>query len=672
MAHIQTGDYRKVFSQVAEQSTDLSGVGNALMGTFNAATAVAHKANESKLANYQIDLANKALKINNDINIKYQDDPTNPEREKEFNEQFELLASEYKVNPLVQGKWGQIKTHVMNNYKQYNARWEIQQQQTNASNDLRHGYEKLIDQVSMMGNSGASIDEVRLVYNNGISSLRNGANAVLGAVVTDNFLNDANHDYMASYIGALALNNPLQAQALMKDEGVLNDIGNAETIEKLNNYIATSFKAQSQKTAIAELGNSLRAMNSDDAQELLNGSANFNQVMRFVEKNKNIPEGSKEMLLGIYGIGSRTKYYYDKDKKTIEKVSEKGQGDSLGNLQLTTEQKAELSDTLQTDLHNMLTMFGENAVDLKSLKTSEDRENAQKTTKGYMDTIAYMQGRIDTALATGAIGKDERKRLIDSFIIPASDYVEQNLEQLDQGQLLKGKLGYDRIKKFFNTDDLTKEADILNVQQQKLFAQNYYLDELHQVVQKTPNLKSIYDIERLSPKAQKEIYEKASENAIKRAQRWTNRPEIFFAKEFPQYYSIPFKMYGQEKSLQINRNVAEAVYKARYEGINDIDLKDFAKSTMFDEIDKEARKLREKAGEILLKEVGLTLHNPLPKNYIELKNELDNLGYTMEQFKDFAYEAGYVNNSNSLMRGYMSKGYMDALKDIRKSKALRK
>ena len=43
--------------------------------------------------------------------------------------------------------------------------------------------------------------------------------------------------------------------------------------------------------------------------------------MRFVENNKNIPEGSKEMLLGIYGIGSRTKYFYNKDTKNFNLLS---------------------------------------------------------------------------------------------------------------------------------------------------------------------------------------------------------------------------------------------------------------------------------------------------------------------------------------------------------------
>ena len=672
MANVQRGDIQQVFSNVAEQSADFSQIGNSINRAIFAASDVAAVANESKLANMQIDLANEALKLNNEINIKYQADPTNPERDREFNEGFELLAGKYQVNPLIQGKWGRIKTHVLNNYKQYNARWQVQQQQTNASNDLKQGYEKLIDQVSMMGNNNASIDEVRLVYNNGIESLRTSANAVLGSVVTDSFLNDANHDYMASYIGALAMNNPLQAQALMKDEGVLNDLGNAETIEKLNSYIATSFAQQSKKEAVNQLGNSLRAMGSDEAQNLLNGSADFNQVMRFVENNKNIPEGSKEMLLGIYGIGSRTKYFYNKDTKKIEKVKEGGSGgDSLGNLKLSSEQKAYIADTLNTDLHDMLLMFDENSVDAKQLKSADDRKKGEQITLGYMDTIANMQGRIDTAYASGAIGKSERDKYINDFILPASEYVEGNIKQLDEGKFLKGKFGYDRVRKAFETSGLTGQ-ELKDMQKQKLFAQNYYLDELHKTVQKSGNLKTIYDIEKLSPQQQREIYETASENAIKRAQRWTDNPTTFFAKEFPDVYSTPFITFGQAKALDINRTVAEAVYKARYEGRNDVELADIAKSTMWSEIEKEAMARRRKAGELLIRDIGSTLSNPLPKNYIELKNEIERMGFTMGKFKEFAYEKGYVDNSTSLMHGYMSKGYMDALLDMRRMNNLKK
>lgn len=669
MTHIQRGDTREVFTNVATKSADYSGAISGINNVLNASINVAEVANQSKLANHQIDLANEALKLNNEINTKYQADPTNPEREREFNEGFELLSQKYKVNPLVQGRWNEIKGNVLNNYKQYNAKWQIEQQRSNAQTDLKQGYEKLIDQVSMMGNNNASIDEVRLVYNNGIESLRNGANAVLGSVVTESFLNDANHDYMASYIGALAMNNPLQAQALMKDQGVLNDIGNAETIEKLNNYIGASFAQQSKKEAVNQLGNSLRALGSDEATNLLNGNASFNQVMRFVERNKNIPEGSKEMLLGIYGIGSKTKYFYNKDTKKIEKAKEGGSGESLGNLKLTKAQKEVLADTLQTELHEMLEVFDENSINPKDLKSSKQREAGEQVTIGYMKKIANMQGRIDTAYATGAISESERNKYINDFILPASDFVEANLKELDEGKLfVRGGFGYDSIKKAFNTEDL-KGEELRNAQKQKLFAQNYYLDELHKTVRKSEQLKTIYDIEtKLTPEQKREVYKTASENAIKRAQRWTNNPTIFFAKEFPDVYSVPFLVNGQAKALEINRTVAEAVYKEKYEGKNDIELKDIAKSVMWSEIEKEAKYQRRKAGEILLNEIDSNIHMADPKNSIEMNQRLRNKGIEWNEFEEWALREGYISDKTS--KGNWQ-GYIQAFRDVSRLNAMK-
>ena len=150
----------------------------------------------------------------------------------------------------------------------------------------------------------AKFDEVKLAYDNGISGLRNGATAVLGSEITENFLKDANHDFMATYISSLATNNPLEAQKMLQDVAVQNEIGNAGTIEKLNDYVANSMKKQSEKAAVMDLGAALRKMNSNEADELLSGRANLNQVTSFIEKNKSLTEGSKDMLLGIYGIRS--------------------------------------------------------------------------------------------------------------------------------------------------------------------------------------------------------------------------------------------------------------------------------------------------------------------------------------------------------------------------------
>ena len=239
MAHIQRGNERQYFAHELtghEVSQGIKQIGNSLSNTLNNVVNVTQKANEAKLANYQVDLSTRWLAKNNEINTKYQSDPDNPERERELQESFDILAGEYKVNPLCENQWHSIKTDVYNRYKQYNAQWSLRQQQTNASNDLKNGYEALNKQVAMLGMNGASVDEIRLVYANGIDGLRRGATAVLGAEVTEGFLKDSSHDVMAEYLDGLIMSNPAEAVRLLNDpnSGVLNDLGNTKTIESLS------------------------------------------------------------------------------------------------------------------------------------------------------------------------------------------------------------------------------------------------------------------------------------------------------------------------------------------------------------------------------------------------------------------------------------------------------
>lgn len=679
MANIQRGDERQYYQQEASR-TNIGDMALLANEALNTGMSIVQKANESNLANNQIDLSTKFLAKNNEINTKYQADPTNPEREVEIQEAFEQLAGSYNINPVCQGQWNTIKNDVYNRYKQHNAQWVEKQQTTNIETNLKNGYETLSNQISMLGLNGASVDDMRLVYANGIQGLRTSATAKLGSVVVDNFLKDADHDFMTTYISAVALNNPLEAQRLLADEGVRNDIGRAETIEKLENYVMNSVSNQQKRTAVAELGNVLRSMNSDEADDILNGKADLNRVMKFIEGNKNLPEGSKDLILGIYGIGKKQEYIYEPSTGKIVKKEDASSKGGNG-LKLTPEQKGYVAETLENDLHDLMefSLSGEGVKKVKDIKKNKNQVEAQNSVIGYMQKVAGMQARIDTAYNAGAISKDERKRLMNSYITPVTDYLEANLEQLDEGRFLGSKLGYDKIKKQFSTEGLKKQDDIRAVNRQKLFAQNYYLDELHKVVQGSKGaLKSVYDIESLSPAQQREIYQTASDNALKRAKRWTDKPEYFFAKEFPEIYSEPFVMFKQDKALQINKNVAEAVYKREFEnpdGTSNLDLKEFANSKMYEEIVREAKANRIKAnGTLFPQEQRVTLHAPDPKTYQELESKLKEMGYTINDFHNFAVENGYVqptNNNQWRQGGYLNPWYMRAYRDLRYADALK-
>lgn len=687
MAHIQRGDTRQYIQQ--EALKDFSGAyANLINQGVQQDVSITQKANESAMANNQIELSTRFLAKNNEINTKYQADPTNPQREIELQEAFNSVANEFKINPVCEGQWNQIKNNVYGRYKVYNAQWQEKQQQSNISTNLKNGYQSLTNQISMLGLNGASVDEMRLIYANGIEGLRNGAVAGLGEMVVDDFLKDSNHDIMTTYLSALALNNPLEAQRLLADEGVRNDIGRAETLEKLDVYIANSLKNQSKRNAVEQLGNTLRSMNSDDAEAILNGEADLNRVMKFIESNKNLPEGSKDLVLDIYGIGSKSEYVYDRDKKKIVKKEEAGSKSSSG-VKLTDLQKKYYAEELEQDLHNLISFSEENIdkVKVKDIKKENKQQEASNFTVAYLNRVAEMQGQIDAYCNAGAISKEDRKRLTNSYIAPVVDYLESNLSQLDEGNWKREKLGYGRIAKQFSTEGLKNKDEIREINRQKLFAQNYYLDELNQASKKL-GLKNFYEIESLKPHQQREIYELASERALVRAKRWTDKPEIFFAKEYPVTNSKPFLYFKQNQAVAINRTVAEAVYKREFDNLDGTskldDLKDYAELKSIEEIKKQALANRMKAGGTLdLREREMSISRPSPRNLNEFYQRVKALGVTPEQFMQDARERGFLRLPDMTMKerwryahlkqtGQIDPmaGYYEALRQAEHAKAL--
>lgn len=580
MVHIAPQRDRQYFAHELEGhevSQGIQAIGQGLQNSINTGISVVQKANESKLANNQIDLSTRFLQKNNEINTKWQADPTNPEVEKERQEAFEALASEYKINPLCDTQWNEIKNNVYNRYKQYNAQWAEKQQYSNIQLNLQNGYESLVDNISMLGLNGAGIDEIRLVYANGIEGLRNGAVAGLGEVTVNEFLKDSNHDIMTTYVSALALNNPLEAQKLLKDKGVRDDIGDAGTIEKLENYVNSSLTNQNKRVAVEQLGNTLRSMNSDEAKKILNGQADLNRVMKFIETNKNLPEGSKDLVLGIYGIGSKTDYYYDRDKKKIIKKPEggsrgragSGSGSStLTNLKkLSKEQKNDLVIDLEDNLIQTFTFSdnGNGTVNAKKVSKNKTGHIVEGGIVGRLQQVANMQGQIDTFRNAGLISASKRQQLMDKYITPMTDFLEQNMNQLDekQGWFGKNMLGYGRLKKEFSTEGIPKNhtTKIRAQKQDLLTAQGLYYDQLDKARRRL-NLNSIYDLENLPKHDQEVIYKQASDYAIDQTKRYGSTPERFFKQEYPALYKAGCDMFGVKDGEALAHQVAKKIYSA--------------------------------------------------------------------------------------------------------------
>ena len=120
MANIQRGDERQYYQQEASR-TNIGDMALLANEALNTGMSIVQKANESNLANNQIDLSTKFLAKNNEINTKYQADPTNPEREVEIQEAFEQLAGSYNINPVCQGQWNTIKINDAHQRKNYLA-----------------------------------------------------------------------------------------------------------------------------------------------------------------------------------------------------------------------------------------------------------------------------------------------------------------------------------------------------------------------------------------------------------------------------------------------------------------------------------------------------------------------------------------------------------------------
>ena len=641
MVHIAQGNQRQYFSQAVEQPQNLGAVVSSLTDGVNQGISIVQKANESNLANNQVQLATDFMAKNNEINTKYQADPTNPERERELRESFEELAGKYKINPVCQGQWTQIKDNVYNNYKRYNAQWQLKQQQTNATNDLKNGYESLTNQVSMMGMNGAGVDEIRLVYKNGIDGLSKGATAVLGSEVAEQFLKDSNHDIMTTYISALAVNNPLVAQQLMKDEGVINDIGKAETIEKLNNYIANSLTNQNKKVAVEELGNTLRAMKSDEAKNILEGRANLNQVTKFIEQHKSLPEGSKDLILDIYGIGSKGDYYYDKQKQIITK-SEKGAGGSgrssaSGSLvplsKLSKEQKDEIAVGIESNLNKMF-FFDETDMKPVSAKNGK-KNNNQSAMVQRMGNLATMQGMLDTAWKSGIINKSQRQQYMNKFIEPMSNYMEANLSALDEKSWGQKKLGYGNLVNAFNVSQVKGKNNKLAVQKDLLTAQGYYYSALD-TARKKLNLSSIYDLEKLSSADQKRIYKKASDEAIAYAKKNSEHPEVFFNAEYPQLYTLGVQAFGFKDGNIVARKVAKRIYSA--EDMNKVDVN----KIMSEELGK-TKAIKQQQAKDLIESVKAVNYKHQAKynegvlSDWEIEQRANQLGITKSQLTNDAY-----------------------------------
>lgn len=569
MANIQRGDARQYLSQ-AIANQDFSGqYAKIAENAMNAGISITEKANQSTLANNQIDLSTKFLAKSNEINTKWQADPTNPERENELKQAFESLSSQYKVNPLVQKQWNDIKNDVFNRYKTYNAQWVEKQQQTNASVNLKNGYEKLINQASMFGMNGASLDEVKLIYAEGINALKNGATPQLGEIVVGDALNSATHDYMASYLNGMIESNPAQAVQMLDSQDIQNDIGDVDTINKLKQSARAKMLKQTEIEAVDRIAGYINK-NNDVFSKALDGTLTTMEAQEFLS-DKSVDRNMRKILSDMLGYSAKADLWVDQETgevhsekadKEKEQLAEYGDGSyqtystlTIGNKQWTflnskgklRQPTAQEKDEITSELY---------------LAGSQMLNNIEgKTPQESLRKVAEFQAKVAQASYFG-IDKSDYNNMMNNFVLPATANIQEDAKNYNANIHQWGhidRFGYQQIDKYF--DDFEKSLDDTKanrdmVAKEKSLASVYYWSALNNYC--SQNGISMQQLQKMDRHETAALYKKAAGEAIQKAKATSKTPQLWFRSANPQYVSQIRNLLPNDNANNVITNIAVA------------------------------------------------------------------------------------------------------------------
>lgn len=572
MAHINTYRDRQFFAtQLSghEVSEGIKQVGDRFFNNINTALDVTQKANQSTLANNQIDLSTKFLAKNNEINTKYQADPTNPEREIELKQAFDSLAEQYKVNPVCQTQWNNIKTDIFNRYKTYNAQWAEKQQETNAVVNLKSGYEKLINQASMFGMNGASLDEVKLIYAEGVDALKKGATLQLGEIVVNDALNSATHDYMASYLNGVIESNPAQAVQMLDSQDIQNDIGDVNTINKLKQSARAKMLKQTEIEAVDRIARYINK-NKDVFSKALDGTLTTMEAQDFLS-DKSVDRNMRKILSDMLGYSSKADLWVDQETgevhsekadKEKEQLAEYGDGSyqtystlTIGNKQWTflnskgklRQPTAQEKDEITSELY---------------LTGSQMLNNIEgKTPQESLRKVAEFQAKVAQASYFG-IDKSDYNNMMNNFVLPATANIQEDAKNYNANIHQWGhidRFGYQQIDKYF--DDFEKSLDDTKanrdlVAKEKSLASVYYWSALNNYC--SQNGISMQQLQKMDRHDTAALYKKAAGEAIQKAKATSKTPQLWFRSANPQYVSQIRNLLPNDNANNVITNIAVA------------------------------------------------------------------------------------------------------------------
>lgn len=576
MAHIQRGDDRQYFAHELpghEISQGIEAAGNSLFNAVNTGISIVQKANESALANNQIDLSTKFLAKNNEINTKYQADPANPEREEELKEAFDSLAAQYKVNPIVEPQWNEIKNNVYNGYKTYNAQWAQKQQQTNATVNLKEGYEKFINQASMLGMNGASVDEVKLIYESGISALKKGATPQLGEVTVGEALNTASQDYLASYLNGVIESNPAMAIEMLDRQDIQNDLRDANTINKLKQSARAKMLKQTELEAVDRAAGYI-TKNNDVFSKALDGTLTTIEAQEFLS-DKNVDRNMRKILSDMLGYSSREDYWVDtesgelhsiKSDKAKEQMAEFADGNYQAYSTLTIGDKKWQFVTAKGKLRQPTPQEKEDIRNELYLRGSQLLNNVEGSSpQQSLRAIAQYQSQIAQASYFG-LARSDYDKLMNDFVLPATENIQEDAKKYNANTSswnpVSEKYGWEQIDKYFNKiqkdlGEKATKADKALITKEKSLASVYYWSALNNYC--SQNGISMQQLQNMDRHQTAGLYKKAATDAIQKAKTTSQNPQLWFRAANPQYVSQIRNLLPDDNANDVITNVAVAV-----------------------------------------------------------------------------------------------------------------
>ena len=568
---IQRGDQRQYFSKEVQQNY-IGEIARSLNDTFQTGMNIAQKAQLSDLANKQQQYANQVYLKNNEINTKWQADPTNPEVEKERKEAFKEIADSFEINPISQGHWNNMINEIDSRFSQYNTQWQVKQQEANAKINLKNNYEALTKQASMLGRDGADIEQVRLVYANGIAALKKGATPQLGEVIVGDALNSSTHDFMASYLDGLIESNPAKAIQMLQDKSIQNDIGNVDTLEKLQHSAQQKLIKQTEVEAVNRVADYI-VKNNDIFSKALDGTLTTSEAQEFLS-DKNVDRTMRSVMAGMLGYSSKADLFVDVETGEIKSSEEErnksnkdGYSDSnfdtystlvIGNKKWSfVTQKGKLRQPSQQEKEEISSeLYIEGSRLLNGIQG--------KTPQQQIRQIAEYQSKLAQASYFG-VDKSDYDKMMNTFVLPATKDIQANAQKynanISSWNPASGKYGWEQIDKYFNKmqedlgDKPTKSEKDL-IAKEKALASVYYWSSLNNYA--SQHGISINDIFGLSREERAGIYNKAAKEAIEKAKATTQTPSIWFRSANPQYVAAIRSMLPNAQANNVITNVAVA------------------------------------------------------------------------------------------------------------------